>query len=146
MADEPPLPTDEQEVLAANQAFYRALQALDLEKMQAVWWHEDWAKCVHPGGELIEGWEEIAESWSNIFRSTEQMRISISRPLVKVVGDAAWVSCIENVTSTFEGGFATAMVEATNIFVRRQGRWRMVHHHAAPLPGRVPAGTSRTVQ
>lgn len=140
------LQTDEQEVLAVNQAFYEALQNLDLEKMGDVWWHENWVKCVHPGRDLIEGWEEVWESWTNIFRSTEYLRVAISRPLVRVVGDAAWVSCIENVTSTLGSDFATAMIEATNIFVRREGQWRMVHHHAAPLPGRLPSGTSLTVQ
>ncbi len=138
--------TDEQEVLAANQAFYVALQSMDLEKMDAAWWHEDWVKCMHPGWDLIQGWEEIRESWAKIFRSTEFMRVTISRPLVKVLENVAWVSCIENVTSSYEGGFATAVIEATNIFVRRNGKWRMVHHHAAPLPDRVPSGTSRTVQ
>ncbi len=138
--------TDEQQVLLANQAFYQALQALSLEGMEAVWWHEDWVRCLHPGGDLIQGWEDVRESWANIFRSTDYMRVSISRPLVQVIGDAAWVSCIENVTSTFESGFASALIEATNIFVRRDGRWRIVHHHAAPLPGRLPVGTSHTVQ
>lgn len=132
--------------MAVNQAFYEALQNLDLEKMGDVWWHENWVKCVHPGRDLIEGWEEVWESWTNIFRSTEYLRVAISRPLVRVVGDAAWVSCIENVTSTLGSDFATAMIEATNIFVRREGQWRMVHHHAAPLPGRLPSGTSLTVQ
>ena len=140
------LKTDEQEVLAANQAFYEALEALDLEKMKAAWWHEDWVVCVHPGWDLIQGWEEIQESWANIFHSTEFMRVTVSRPLIHVVGEAAWVSCVENVTSSFEGGFSTAMIEATNIFIRRNGRWKIVHHHAAPLPGRVPSGTSQAVQ
>jgi len=146
MATRAQLQTDDNEVLAVNQAFYEALQALNLKMMEAVWWHEDWVRCIHPGGELIQGWEDVRESWASIFHSTEYMRVSISRPLVKVIGDVAWISCIENVTSTFEDDFATALVETTNIFVRRGGQWRMAHHHAAPLPGRLPAGTSQTVQ
>jgi hypothetical protein len=38
------------------------------------------------------------------------------------------------------------VIEATNIFVRRQGRWLMVHHHTTPLPGQTPPGASTTVQ
>ncbi|MBI1940462.1 MAG: nuclear transport factor 2 family protein [Acidobacteria bacterium] len=146
MATQPRLETDEQEVLAANQAFYEALQSLDLSRMEAVWLQEDWVRCLHPGWDLITGWEDIRESWSNIFRSTGQMRVEVGRTLVHVQDDVAWVSCIENVTSAFEGGFSTAMIEATNIFVRRSSQWRMVHHHTTPLPDRVPLGTSRTVQ
>ena len=74
------------------------------------------------------------------------MRVTVTRVLIHVLGDAAWVSCIENVTSTYESGFETALVETTNIFVRRQGVWRMGHHHTTPLPGRFPTGTSRSVQ
>lgn len=146
MPPSPHLETDEQEVLAANQAFYEALQSLELARMEAVWLHDDWVRCLHPGWDLILGWDDIVESWANIFRSTTQMRVAISRVLVHVAGDAAWVSCLENVTSTFEEGFATAIVEATNIFMRRNDRWLMVHHHTTPLPDRTPPATSRTVQ
>ncbi len=146
MATQTGTPIPEQQVLAANAAFYEALQALSLEKMDAVWLHEDWVKCVHPGGELVLGWDDVRENWANIFESTEYMRIAVSRPLVRVLGEVAWVSRMENVTSTVERDFATALVEATNLFVLREGRWLMVHHHAAPIPGRLPSGTSRTVQ
>jgi ketosteroid isomerase-like protein len=146
MATPSPLQTDEEEVLAANRAFYEALEELSLAEMDAVWLHEDWVRCLHPGWDLLVGWDEVRESWDRIFRSTEQMRVTISRPLVRVQGDAAWVSCTENVTSAFEEGFSTAVVEATNIFVRRPGGWRMVHHHTTPIPGRVPSGMSQSVQ
>ncbi len=146
MPPSPHLESDEQEVLRANQDFYQALQSLDLARMEEAWLHEDWVRCLHPGRELISGWEEVRESWVRIFRSTEQMRVSVSRAFVQVVGDTAWISCIENVTSSFEGGFETAVIEATNIFVRRDGKWRLAHHHTTPLPGRVPSGTSRSVQ
>jgi len=140
------LETDESEILAVNRNLYAALEALDLPQMEALWWHEDWVSCLHPGWDLIVGWEDILESFANIFRSTSQMRVSITRPLVHVLGDVGWVSCIENVTSTYEGGFETAMIETTNIFVRRGAEWKMVHRQTTLLPGRVPSGTSRSVQ
>jgi uncharacterized protein (TIGR02246 family) len=140
------LQTDEAEVLAALQAFYEALGDLNLEKMTARWWQEDWVSCLHPGWDLLIGWEEIQESFRNIFRSTTQMRIVITRPIVRVRGDVAWVSCIESVTSTYDSGFETAMIEATNIVVRRNGEWRMAHHHSTVLPDRVPSGASKRVQ
>jgi ketosteroid isomerase-like protein len=146
MEEEPRLESDEQEVLGANRAFYQALQSLDLERMDELWLHEDWVKCLHPGWELRIGWEEVYESWANIFHSTTRMQVTISRPLVRAIGDTAWVSCVASVTTSYEGGFSTAMVETTNIFVRHSGQWRMVHHHTSPLPGRVPSGTSRAVQ
>jgi ketosteroid isomerase-like protein len=146
MATQRQLETDEEEVLAANRLFYEALRALDPEQMDAVWLHEDWVKCLHPGWELLLGWEEVQRSWVEIFRSTTRMLVSISRPLVHVAGDTAWVSCLQNVITTYKEGFSSAQVEATNIFVRHLGRWLMVHHHTTPLPGRDSSGASRTVQ
>lgn len=140
------LETDEEEILDANRAFYQALQSLDISQMEALWWHEDWVTCLHPGWELIFGWEDVRMSWANIFRSTAQMRITLARSLAHVEGNVGWVSCVESVTSAYDEGFETAMVEATNLFVRRNGEWRVVHHHTSPIPGRVPSGTSRRIQ
>jgi ketosteroid isomerase-like protein len=66
------------------------------------------------------------------------MMVSISRTLVHVAGDVAWVSCLENVTTAFKNEFNSALVEATNIFQRRQGRWLLVRHHTTPLVGPAP--------
>lgn len=140
------LETDENEIIAANRAFYEALQKLSADEMSDLWWHEEWASCLHPGWDLILGWEDIQESWANIFRSTAQMLVSITRPIVHVHGDVGWISCIENVTSTYEGGFETATIESTNIFVRKKGEWRLVHRQTTVLPGRTPAGSSTSVQ
>lgn len=124
----------EEEVLGANQRFYSALEELDLEAMEAVWLHEDWVGCVHPGWELQEGWEQIRESWQRIFENTRRMKIGISNVSVRVQADTAWINCIEQVTSSFDTGFSTAWVQATNIYVKRNRDWRLVHHHASPIP------------
>ena len=144
----PQLETTEQAVLDANRRFYQAFAALEVPQMDAVWAHEDWVECVHPGWDLLLGWEEVRESWVRIFASTQRMKVEISSVWVRVEGDVAWVACTEHVTSTFESGFDHALVQATNIFVRREvhagghsagTRWQMVAHHASPLPsGQAP--------
>jgi ketosteroid isomerase-like protein len=133
-------------VLACSRAFYRALESLDLEAMQAVWWHEEWVSCLHPGRESVQGWEEVMESWANIFRTTEQMRVKVSRANVRVEGDTAWVCCLEDVTCTFEGGFETALLEVTHIFVRREDQWRLAHRHPSVVPSATPPDQSPRVQ
>lgn len=145
----PRLDNPEQAVLEANLRFYEAFQALDIEQMDEVWLHEDWVECVHPGWDLLLGWEEVRESWARIFAGTQRMKLDISSVWVRVEGEVAWVACTEHVTSTFERGFDQALVQATNIFVRRPApaetsseaggggsgsRWQMVAHHASPLP------------
>ncbi len=137
---------DERAVLAANAAFYHALEKRDLGQMGAAWWHDDWVQCLHPSWPLVRGWEEVLQSWAEIFRSVSQLNVSVTRPLVRVLGEAAWVSCIEQVTTALEGDFASVRVEATNIFARRRGHWKMVHRHTTPLPGSGFVEPSRSVQ
>lgn len=133
-APDQPSVKPEEKVLAANRRFYTAMDSLDLEGMEAVWLHADWVKCVHPGWELLEGWEEVRESWKRIFANTRRMQVIVSDVQVQVDGALAWVVDVEQVISTFETGFSTAWVQATNLFVEHKGEWLMVHHHASPLP------------
>jgi ketosteroid isomerase-like protein len=74
------------------------------------------------------------------------MLISISRPLVQILGDTAWVSCLEDVTTTQTDGFSTALIETTNIFVRHRGRWLMVHRHTTPLPRKTDSRRDQILQ
>ena len=89
---------------------------------------------MHPGWELLEGWEEVRESWKRIFANTQRVQVIVSDVQVQVDGSMAWVVDVEQVTSTFESGFSTAWVQATNLFVEHKGTWLMVHHRASPLP------------
>jgi ketosteroid isomerase-like protein len=146
MLTEPHPETEEERVLAANLAFYEALRSLDIARMEAVWLQEDWVRCLHPGWELLLGWEEVQRSWAAIFHSTGQMLISISRPLVQIVGDTAWVSCLEDVTTAQTDGISSALIEATNIFVRQRGRWLLVHRHTTPLPSKTNSAHGRILQ
>src|ERR1700690_1690719 len=128
-------PTTEEEALrAANQRFYAAFEALKLAEMEAVWAHDDRVECVQPGWELLLGWDEVRERWARIFKNTKRVRIGLSGLWVCVEGDVGWVACTARVTTAFSEGFDEAIVQATNIFVRREGQWLLVAHHASPLP------------
>lgn len=47
-------------VAGANQAFYDAHEACDLEAVSVVWEHSDRVVCVHPGWPILRGWEIVA--------------------------------------------------------------------------------------
>lgn len=139
--------TDRDQVLEVNRKFYEALGSLDLERMAEVWLPEDSIRCVHPGWSLLEGWDEVRESWRRIFENTQYMRVSISSVSVHVEPDAAWVCCVEKISSTGEGRIDSAYVQATNFFLRRQDRWFLVLHHASPIPAALLPGLGEeTVQ
>ena len=130
----------------ANAAFYRALESGVLERMVEVWAHEDWVRCVLPGWEMVVGWARVRDSWEAIFDGGQHMRAAPSEVWVRIIGDLAWVSCLENITVFNESSFDSAQAAATNLFMQRDGRWLMVLHHASPTPMIIPDASSDTIQ
>jgi ketosteroid isomerase-like protein len=128
---------DAKKVARANLGFYRAFEALDVERMASIWVRECYVKCVHPGAEMLVGFDAVMASWRAIFQHTDRIQFHVHDVDVRVVGDCAWVTLVESV----EGGFSEhergTTVAATNVFERRGGGWRMVLHHASPMLRRV---------
>jgi len=124
---------ERQAVLAANAAFYRAFESLNLTRMEEVWLRAAHVKCVHPGWGLLVGWGPVMESWQRIFANTVAMRFTVTAVHVEVHGDLAWVVLTENLESQRREGVAAAQVLATNIFQRHDDRWFLVHHHGSPV-------------
>jgi ketosteroid isomerase-like protein len=130
----------------ANARFYRALEQLDLPAMDGLWLHEGWVRCVHPGWDIIEGWEAVRRSWEQIFSSTRWLRVTPTAVEAAVMGDVGLVVCSENITATTEGDVGVAVAQATNVFRRSKDGWRMMHHHASPAPVRVTQPFNGTKQ
>lgn len=126
--------SDEKNVREANERFYTAMNAADIDGMDEVWADDSRAVCVHPGREAIVGYERIRESWSMIFTATDSLSIAVGNELITVADNVAWVTCIETISLMMEGGLAAAAAQCTNIFRRTDGRWRMIVHHASPIP------------
>ena len=121
------------QVLAANEAFYRAFESLELARMEAVWLRDPGIGCIHPGWPMLVGWGPVMESWQRIFGATLAMRFTLSDVRVEIRGELAWVTLTENLESRHRDGTVTARVQATNLFERRDGGWYLVHHHGSPV-------------
>ena len=132
----------EEAVRAANHRFYAAFESLDLPQMEAVWAHDDAVECVQPGWELLLGWDEIRERWARVFSNTKRVHVALKQEWVRVEGDVGWVACTAHVTTASTEDIDEATVQATNVFVRREGEWLLVVHHASVLP----ASSQSTVQ
>lgn len=124
---------DEAAVLAANKAFYDVFSTLDIQRMEEVWSREDVVTCIHPGWSALDGWARVMESWERIFEGAAMMTFTITGAEATVAGDAAWVTCTENLTSVAGGRVMDAHIETTNVFRNRSGQWLMVHHHGSPI-------------
>lgn len=113
------------EVLAANESFYRAFADMDYAAMDALWARTIGVACVHPLGELLLGREEVMDAWRAILANPDQPRVVSGGAEATVVGDMGFVVCREFVAGT--------PINATNIFAREGGVWRMTHHHSSPM-------------
>lgn len=131
-------------VLKANLRFYQALRDGDPDSMQEVWLNEPRAKCVHPGWPMLYGWEAIKESWKNIFQAGPPAHIEISDIKAYVAGELAWVICIEKISQTAGDQTRLGYAQSTNVFELSGSSWRLVIHHASPVP--VPAGEAASNQ
>ena len=135
-----------EELRAVNERFYRALEELDLSEMDQLWLHEPWVRCVHPGWDVLVGWERVRESLEQIFAGTGWMRVTPTEFDIHVFGDIGMVACAENITASRDSDVGVAVAQATNLFRRTSEGWRMIHHHASPAPVRVTQPFSGTIQ
>jgi len=113
----------------ANDAFYEAFAAASLEAMDAVWAEQPNVFCIHPGWPPITNRAEVMASWQEILSNAGPIPVSGVAPKSTIFGDIGLVCCYER--------FANQHLVASNLFIRADGRWRMIHHHAGPL-ARVP--------
>jgi uncharacterized protein (TIGR02246 family) len=124
---------EEQAVLGLNREFYRAFEKKDLDTMSTLWSHGSGSLCIHPGRDVLKGWESIYSSWEKIFRNTSYMEIEPEVIRVEVNGNLAYVVLVENVLQVAGNRRLKARSMATNIFERMGERWYLIHHHGSPL-------------
>jgi hypothetical protein len=125
------------ELLEANAAFYRAFTARNADAMERLWAERHPVACVHPGWDILDERDEIVGSWRAILEGDGAPELTYELAEARQVGDVGVVTCHEVLRD--------ARLAATNVFVREDGAWRMVHHQASPIaPGQArrtaPAG------
>lgn len=131
--------TDNDAVLALNQAFYRAFAERDIAVMDRLWASGLPVSCIHPGWAALFGRGPVMESWTALLSAPEGPAIRPRNERVSFHGDSALVLCEEVLGGT--------VLAATNLFARESGSWRLVHHQAGPVADprptiRPPAGVA----
>ena len=124
----------EEPAIAVNEKFYKAFNARDLDAMKSVWSFQGNLICVHPGWSPLNGFEPIMESWQGIFKNSGNMDIQVSDITVTASEDLAWVSCVEQIYTIASNGVLASKVFSTNLFQINEGSWKMIMHHASPMP------------
>ena len=122
-------------VLAANEAFYTAVEAGDLDALKELWCGHDATVCLHPGASPIHGTAAVMRSWALIMANTDYIQFFLTDVEVTVAGDTAAVTCTENVLTGEDRSDALrgAKAHALNVFIRSPDGWRLWIHQAAPV-------------
>lgn len=128
----------------AEAAFYGAFSASDLAAMMGVWATTDDVECIHPMGERIAGYEAVRASWELIFANNPHMQFSIQQRRATQSADLAVHVVEEIIVVRSEDATLVGHMVATNVYVRSAGSWRMVLHHASPVP--QPEGDPETAE
>ena len=126
--------SDQDSAITANEKFYKAFNARDLSAMKEIWSSHQNVTCVHPGWSPLNGFEPIIDSWQGIFKNSGNMDIQISDINMLTSNDLAWVSCVEKLYTIASHGVLASQVFSTNLFKLNQDGWKMIMHHASPLP------------
>lgn len=121
------------DILFANEAFYLAFQTKDMGAMEALWAHRQPVACTHPGWPSLSGREQVMQSWAAILANPGTHGIEMRGARAHRCGEVAFVTCYERI--------GDRLLAATNLFVREDGGWKLVHHQAGPCnlpPGELP--------
>jgi len=121
--------TSEQELLKVEKEFAKAIVKNDLEgieRLVAV----DWI-IVGPDGEIVERarFFEVIKSGAMTHDAMESEDFRI-----RVYGDSAVVTGITRTKGKFMGQEFSTQERATDVFVKRDGRWQCVLTHLTRFP------------
>jgi ketosteroid isomerase-like protein len=125
---------NENKAESANATFYEAFNKRDIEAMKNIWGKDPSATCVHPGWPPLKGFEPILNSWEGIFKNSGNMEVKVSDVQVMASNAIAWVSCVEKLYTISESGVLASNIFSTNLFYLEDDIWKMVMHHASPVP------------
>ena len=117
----------------AEAAFYAAFERADVDAMMAVFAEDEAVFCVHPGGGRLSGTAAVRGAWRSIFSEGPTLRFELCELQTFTLPTVAVHTLYERIVVRGEGG-PPHVVMATNIYVLTGGGWRMLGHHASPLP------------
>jgi len=121
--------TSEEELLKVEKEFAEAIVKNDLEAIGRLV-IDDWI-VIDPDGEIVDRARFFA-----VIRSaalTHDMMES-EDPRVRIYGDSAVVTGITRTTGKFMGQEFSTRERATDVFVRRNGRWQCALTHLTRIP------------
>jgi len=119
--------------IEAEDAFYTAFTAGDMEAMRQVWLDACYSSCIHPMGDRLAGTVAVLKSWETILKNTADVLIDISDRVIEEQQQIAIHTLIENI-HLVDKPEQTFQFLATNIYQQTTEGWKLLLHHASPMP------------
>lgn len=128
---------DREAVLAANDLFYTALNAMfkgDPEPYKDVWWHTDDIVYMGAGGSYVVGWEKVYENWEQQAALKIGGKVGPEDVRVTIGGDMAMTNQYTVGFNKFHGKDTPVKLRSTSVFRKKDGQWKMICHHVDIIP------------
>ena len=122
----------EDEVRKASKEFYAALSRMcngDARSLADVWSHGTAVTAMHPIGGREVGWEAVKQSFGKVAELSSGGKVELKDQLIHVAGDVAYEVGVERGEIKLAGKQVNVDARVTNVYQRRNGAWRLVHHH-----------------
>lgn len=113
-------------------AFYQAFEAKDIDAMMGTWADDEDIVCIHPGGPRLVGFDAVRSAWEQIFAGEARLTFRIEDVVILETVGLAFQSALEHIHQQDGTTRGTAVV--SNVLMRTPSGWRMVCHHASPVP------------
>ncbi len=111
--------------------FYRAFNSADLAGLEAVWFSGEAPSMDNPIGGIRRGWAAIAEGYSKLFHGRVKVQVTF-HDFTSQGGDD-WHLFVGRERGVCRAPGETLYVafRTTRWFVRKDGTWRLLHHHGS---------------
>jgi ketosteroid isomerase-like protein len=127
--------TDVELIRGANRQLAAAIESRDINAMDKVWAHENYASFIGPLSiSVVVGWDGVRQAWQMRFGQFDRVTISMDEPHVRINGQAAWAVGTEKVELLRKDGKTISFKAfVTNVFENKGGQWLLVAHQATPV-------------
>jgi ketosteroid isomerase-like protein len=127
---------DERNVLAANEAFDKAISSRDVAAMGKLWANAEYVVVIHPSSTSpVIGWENVKKTFEAQAARYSEFNVSLQDPKAYLLSPTtAYVVGVETVEGKRTNGEAAKFsANTTNVFEKRGDQWLLVLHQATPI-------------
>ncbi len=122
-----------EEILEVNKIYYKAFENFDLESMSQIWVNADDVVCIHPGWDVLLGWDKVKQSWQKIFSEQTLLKFTIRNPKILILDSIGIITCTEEIFISSTSAITQTFFATTNMYRKTQSGVKMFYHHSSAI-------------